>query len=75
MFTKAHHWSLSWDINPAHTLVPCIFDSLYSRIPLIWYPGDLADTNLSHILDYQTVPKFCSQTLENVHVSVIFISS
>jgi len=57
-------------INPAHTLLPCIFDSLYNRIPLIWYSGHLAGTRLSNILEYETVPKFCSQTLENVHIYI-----
>ena len=62
-------------VNPYHTLLPWIFDSLYNRIPLIWYPDALAGTRLSDILLCQTVCKFCSQTSEKMDISVIVISS
>jgi hypothetical protein len=49
--------------------------SHHSRISLIQHLQGQTGAGLSSIPDYQAVPKFHSQALENLHLSVILISS
>jgi hypothetical protein len=46
--------------------------TIYNRIPLIQHSQDWRGVGLSNILDCQTVPTFCNQHSENVHLSVSY---